>query len=248
MKNKNQKTARRFALSSLLLALTFALPFTAQARPSFPASLQNQSQSVKSADNYMKDLISDGFFSWTDDKFPIKVYFQNADEVPGYRPAFRSILSSSFDTWVQVSDGKLSWAEVNNPKQADIIVSWVNDPTDRPEGTEIGKTRSYTRFSPQTNRGTISKVEMKLLTRLPERTLTDTEVKKAYLHEVGHAFGIAGHSQDRGDIMYYSVSSEHGPSLSDRDVATLHMLYENNRPLASAPVLGQKTSSTTVQK
>ncbi|MBX9721169.1 MAG: matrixin family metalloprotease, partial [Candidatus Obscuribacterales bacterium] len=64
-----------------------------------------------------------------------------------------------------------------------------------------------------------------LLTELPDRQMTDAEVRKAYLHEVGHAFGIAGHSSDPHDIMYKAVCSQQQPTLDDRDIATINHLY-----------------------
>jgi hypothetical protein len=69
---------------------------------------------------------------------------------------------------------------------------------------------------------------MRLLTRLPDREFTEAEVRKAYLHEVGHAFGIAGHSSNRNDIMYFAVSGQQKGDLTDRDIATINYLYQHD--------------------
>jgi hypothetical protein len=67
------------------------------------------------------------------------------------------------------------------------------------------------------------------LPEIPERTL-----QNAFLHELGHAIGIFGHSDQRGDLMYQSeiVSGGKGSGsviqfgiLSDRDVKTLKHIY-----------------------
>src|SRR5579883_2039522 len=218
MKESKFQPFQRRILPLLFIAAAFTQPLATQARYS-PQFLQNSfapwsSQTTSSGQNYVNDIRRDGLFSWTEDHFPLKVCIQPGYGVPGYRDSFAQIIANSFDQWVAASDGKLSWQQVDSPQEADIVVSWINSPTERSEGTEIGKTRTYTRYNPTTGIGTIMRADMRLLTRLPERELTDMEIKKAYLHEVGHAFGIAGHSQNPNDIMYYTVSSNHGPTLS----------------------------------
>jgi len=79
---------------------------------------------------------------------------------------------------------------------------------------------------------------------LPEREFSESEVKRAYLHEVGHAFGIAGHSSEPADIMFFAVRKNQSPHLSERDVATINHLYGGYRTLTSvvSHKAGRKTA------
>jgi predicted Zn-dependent protease len=57
------------------------------------------------------------------------------------------------------------------------------------------------------------------------------DVYATVLHEMGHALGIGGHSPDRGDIMYSLISRTATSGLSERDRATLAVLYA--RPIGT---------------
>lgn len=183
-------------------------------------------QSTQDVSDYMSDISSDGFYTWPKDKLPVKVYFKPGDGVPGFKSYYPDILREAFNEWSQASNGRVAWKEVTDPNQANIRVAWSDQVVEEAAGTEAGKTRTYARYNPRTNWGVIDKADMRLLTRLPEREFTDAEVTKAYLHEVGHAFGIAGHSNDRHDIMYHAVVNTQHPQLGQRDIATLDHIYD----------------------
>jgi predicted Zn-dependent protease len=175
--------------------------------------------------DYLSDMKEDGYYCWPVEKLPIRVYFQSGKKVAGYKSRFRQCLQSCFDEWSTASGGKITWVEVSDPAQANISVRWTNTVTEGAEGTEAGRTKTYATLDTRTNRGTIKSAEMLLLTRLPDREFSAGEVRRAYLHEVGHAFGIAGHSHNPADIMYYAVTQHASPHLDDRDKATLVHLY-----------------------
>ena len=52
------------------------------------------------------------------------------------------------------------------------------------------------------------------------------EIHRVMLHEMGHALGLGGHSDDPRDIMYPSIRREVA-GLSDADRLTLKKLYEH---------------------
>lgn len=220
----NKPLLWRFALPIFLFSI-FQTTNASQAQPGSYNSNVEQ--------NYAQDISNDGFYTWSQDKFPLKVYFEENLNVPGFRQSYTDLLRSCFDEWTQVSNGKLAWREVDDPRSADIKVTWSDQAVEASRGTEAGKTRNYARYNPSTNWGTIDRCEMRLLTRLPDREFSPVEMRKAYLHEVGHAFGIAGHSQNRNDIMYFSVSNHKQVHLSQADIGTLNYLYKQQGPIIS---------------
>lgn len=190
--------------------------------------------------DYLREVCKEGTFVWPAERFPLKVYIEDGQGVPGYRSNFSSFVVEAFDTWDKVTNHKLSWSQVSNPQAADITIRWTDAVTERTEGTEAGRTAAVTRLNPMTGLGTISGAKMLFLTRLPQRQFSDDEVRKTCLHEVGHALGLQGHSSNRNDIMYYAVSPTQG-QLTARDVATMNKLYDTYPQGATQVTLGPKT-------
>lgn len=190
---------------------------------------------VFEAGDYLDEIAAEGKYTWKKERFPLKVYIKPDPSVPGFRSVMPDMVRTSFDEWTESVSGKVSWTEVASPAQADISVCWTDEAVDHGKGTEGGRTKTFARINHATNRGTIDRAEMTLLTRLPYGGghLGDTEIKRAYLHEVGHAFGLTGHSSTRGDVMYYAVGPRQDAILGARDIATLNRLY-NGYPEISA--------------
>lgn len=46
------------------------------------------------------------------------------------------------------------------------------------------------------------------------------------MHEIGHALGIMGHSENRNDIMYPNTDTNKTGNLSNRDIKTLEHIYK----------------------
>ena len=54
---------------------------------------------------------------------------------------------------------------------------------------------------------------------------TDVQLNKIALHEIGHAIGILGHSENINDIMYYSTEMQRQSTLSIKDIETARKIY-----------------------
>jgi len=63
--------------------------------------------------------------------------------------------------------------------------------------------------------------------------LSEEEMKKTCLHELGHAMGLQGHSTNNHDIMFFAMSTTVWPVISRRDKATLFRVYEGYPQMGS---------------
>ena len=88
--------------------------------------------------------------------------------------------------------------------------------------------------------GYISRVDITFLTvsaNLPplSTTYSKEDIRETALHEIGHALGLAGHSLNPNDVMYFaSASIERKISeLSSRDKNTIRKLYANEHQVAN---------------
>lgn len=79
---------------------------------------------------------------------------------------------------------------------------------------------------------TMGKATVTILTHYKGKVLTDRDMRKVCLHELGHAFGMQGHSPFSNDIMYATTSRNQGERLSQRDITSMRSLYD----MDSAPM------------
>ena len=143
----------------------------------------------------------------------IKVYIQ-PDETKQY------ILTRSLETWDSALSSDLNFNYINNPDEADIIIGFV----DKLSGTKAGTTNvNHVNIQGRTY---LAKVVVYISKASPSGMRhTDTELNKITLHELGHAIGILGHSDNINDIMYPTTASSRMATLSSKDIETAKRIY-----------------------
>jgi matrixin len=174
--------------------------------------------------DYLAQLNGDAY-QWPKEKLPLKVYIDNGDGVPAYRPSMRAILVKCFDKWSEASQGRLAWKQVSDPSQADVTCKWAAELGTINGDVEAGKTQTEVVRHGRGQPEVIDVARLTLLTQMQGRMMPDVEIGKTALHEVGHVWGLQGHSKNPDDIMYYAVNHTRLPYLSERDINTLNRLY-----------------------
>jgi len=167
---------------------------------------------------------------------PIRVFIK-PDLSPS--PADIAFLKQAFSDWRKAAGNGLTFNFVDNPDDASIICLWTKDLMRVIQPAEGGHTLI------SANNGTLSHVEIQMTIPIAEGSEIESPInpeelrKRHYLHLVGHAIGLIGHSDKEQDIM--SVWNGHEPvvNLSARDSATANSLYKldqtfvDNYPLDS---------------
>ncbi|MBX9687165.1 MAG: tetratricopeptide repeat protein [Candidatus Obscuribacterales bacterium] len=200
-----------------------------QGQDQSPGSALNSSISPGTENgDYFAAAVSGGkVFHWM--RMPVRVLIMNGSGIAGYRDAYFQMLMDAFSIWAKGSDNRLAFSLANDPSQADIICEWT---ADQNRIMESGRSLEggLTKLSAQAQPGgdaAIVKAQMTILTHRSGQPLSDDEMKKVCLHEVGHALGINGHSSDNHDIMFFSESPSIWPALTKRDKATINRIYSN---------------------
>jgi predicted Zn-dependent protease len=211
-----QRSARRSPRSTAALAP--ALLFAAALPLSAPAA---------DDDHYLRQVTFElpgherVLLRWPTRRMPLRVHLPPppADLFPDPEAILDSVRDGITD-WADVAaPGVPSFRFVDDAGQADIRVRWAGSP--------LGD--SYVAYcAPQIDVLTRRfGVEHILVTgRWQDGRLADLhDVHLVMLHEVGHALGFGGHSDDPDDIMYPRAGAQRVPGLSARDRATLRELY-----------------------
>jgi hypothetical protein len=180
--------------------------------------------------NYYGNVIGQGRKRWPASAMPIHVYVYSGTGLSGFRPEYESILRQSFDEWQAASKGKVQFAFVTNPRDADITCTWIDDPKLLESSAEGGEAEVQSLLE--------SVVKCRMLLSLNDGgsafPLTPNLVRALCLHEIGHSLGLMGHSTRVGDVLYCSTPLvDKEQHLSSRDVATLNVLYDTDVDTAS---------------
>lgn len=174
--------------------------------------------SAPTAPHYLDTALLKGRYvsRWNDSTQVIKVNLEYAPKIPGWSPKKMELVKSAFTEWEQVLGGRLRFVYTNSPYETDLLVKWRQQSM----GEVIGLT-SVQWDSSQT----LTDTDIVIALMSPNgKYQTDSELRSTALHEIGHALGIKGHSNNPKDIMYPSINRDI-TRLSQRDINTMKALY-----------------------
>jgi len=164
---------------------------------------------TKFAPNYATDLLN--LRRWQKDELVVYITVPDATENPDNYDYVTAIQQGA-SLWNPYLGGVLSVRFTDDPQEADIRVAFV-DHGALPDGA-IGRTEVTYRNRDNVIVGATMRID---------RTLKTNLLSQVAAHEFGHAFGMEGHSVERGDLMY---ARAHLPAaITQRDANTLHLNY-----------------------
>lgn len=154
-----------------------------------------------------------GALIWS--RLPIKVYIEPLPPATLLKP---EIWQQTMNRAIQDWQPYLPLTLTSDPAMADIQLS-----ANAPRSKSGARARSAeTRYALYVSDRNILSHRVTISIRPSQ---TQTYLAAAARHELGHALGIWGHSQDPQDVMYFAqVKSP--PPISARDVNTLKRLYQ----------------------
>ena len=158
------------------------------------------------------------------------VWIEPGSREQRWQPAIGAALSR----WQQV----LPIDQVPNSDQAQVLVLHRRPPLVYREGRQRASHGRTTLTARYVDRGGQWRLEPSLVVMV-DSTQRQEGIQATALHELGHAFGLWGHSLNQGDVMAASPGARPLLQLSPRDLATLNWLYHQpttyGRPWTAAP-------------
>lgn len=196
-----------------------------KAYPIKEALLSAPAQSA--VDDYLPEATRPGIVRWA--KMPIKVYIHDARGVPNYKPTWGAILQQSFRDWEKASNGEVKFEFVDNlQKPFDGIECFFMGASGRDAGLENDAEAGEAKMYVMPGTGDLHSGTIKILTKSFSSVLpiTDNRIRYICLHEIGHALGLSGHTDNPEDIMFLSTSfRDEWRELSARDARTIQRFY-----------------------
>ncbi|MEP0813525.1 MAG: matrixin family metalloprotease [bacterium] len=154
----------------------------------------------------------------------VNFYIASGEGVSGWSPGLESAAARQMTAWNDVGDkwGIYHVSQTEKSSNGDVRVVWV----DSLGGNAAGRTS----FQAQGGR-LILPILIELPTHVNGRTVSQSEVALAAVHEMGHALGLWQHSPYSGDVMY-PIAMNGVPSKRDRN--TIYKLYNTAAHITNA--------------
>lgn len=172
---------------------------------------------------YLYNCLKDDYLCrWPDGAMPINVYiapftwYEKKKQQESL--TYRQLVLDALDTWRKASNNLVRFQIVDNLNTSQIDFKWRR--VDR-------KTLGHCTYEVDKQHRIFSaEIQIGISDGLLHAAYQNTgEVKHTVIHEIGHAVGLIGHSDQSNDIMY--VPHQYGVyTLSDRDKETLSWLYK----------------------
>ncbi len=145
---------------------------------------------------------------------------------PGARERrWQPAIEAALNQW----QGVLPIERVMDPNQAQVLVLHRRPPLLQRDGRQRASHGRTTLTARYVNRAGSWRLEPSLLVMV-DSTQRQAGIQATTLHELGHAFGLWGHSLDQGDAMAAAPGAKPVLQLSPRDLATLNWLYQQPTP------------------
>ena len=145
------------------------------------------------------------------------VWIEPGATEPRWQPAIEAALRH----WQEV----LPIVRVQDPAQAQVLVLHRRPPLGNRDGRQRASHGRTTLTARSVQRVGHWRLEPALVVMV-DSTQRQEGIQATALHELGHAFGLWGHSQDPGDGMAAAPGARPVLQLSPRDLSTLKWVYQ----------------------
>jgi Matrixin len=167
-------------------------------------------------------------YRWGDQTRFVLVYIATSSFLPDWQPWHMQLVKQAFADWQFALNNRVMFVFMNEPTQADVILSWWNQAQTGVEAGASGLNRLKTwgHF--------IAENDIYLSLHNNEgRPWAPEEMYPFALHEIGHMLGIQEHSDNPADIMAPIVTSN--MRITPRDIATMQRIYTARADYTNPP-------------
>lgn len=193
-------------------------------------------------ENYIEQApMNDKILRWDAKTFPLRVYIKKntSTNIPPY---YKTAIQKAFQQWQNT--GPVTFEFVNDEKDANIFVT-INSSEDmqKCDGPDCKYIVAFTK--PTYNESLLKQMSISFYDlNMINKPFSEREIYNTALHEIGHALGIMGHSQNADDLMYMQKTKDEGLDkyrsdfqlISPRDANTLSLLYKLVPDITNTPM------------
>lgn len=176
------------------------------------------------APDYVSGLLSVN--RWRQQDFPIRVFVRRNLQIPEYYDRYLQIVRGCLEQWCHATDNVVFYKFVNDKESANLVCDYTDQrqmvSPDHEPGLD-GNSENRIRFQDKTTDWANITILVRNGPQAPFRNPALTT--KTFLHELGHALGMHGHSPNPHDIMFLAATPEPTYKLTERDENTIRKIY-----------------------
>ena len=156
-------------------------------------------------------------------KLPITYGFVTEEEIPEY---YEKQIEAAFKTWEKAVNQMIYFER--NDKNPNIIISFIANSSASEEDKKY--VAAYTAPKTSADNRLINAQINFYLKDVEDKYFSENQIYNNALHEIVHALGFMGHSDDKNDVMYMSkdykiLQDDKVADLTQGDINTLKLLY-----------------------
>jgi|SRR5271157_2556462 len=198
---------------------------TLEKMPALPDSLQPSGYLPRAGDYYREVAQSSEGLQFG--KFPVKLFVASVPK--DWQRAIREAL----DAWIHV----FPLEEVASREGADIVLSWERSTK---ESQRPGSEKDWVQVEKKDDGTIVNRTRVAFVTLDSSHHWPQEQKRATVLHEIGHALGIQGHSDNPRDVMF-ALIQETLTELTNQGAEPRPPYFEPS-PLNPSPSLPQKPS------
>jgi tetratricopeptide (TPR) repeat protein len=183
---------------------------------------------------------------WHDKTRVIRVLISDGSAVPGWQPQYATWIPWALESWNVPLGNRFQFVYSQDAGQPyDLAIVWK--PRSDPQGffnlknmppwlvnTHQLETLGQNKIMEMGNFYVQNQLDI-FLTSSVGHSRADRQMKSVILHEIGHSFGLTGHSRYPGDVMFESSSGVDRITLSNRDINSIKRLYAEKASITNEP-------------
>lgn len=194
--------------------------------------------------NYITNAVyGSGILRWDIRSFPLKVYFENPNDVPAY---YVDNINKALSIWTK-STNFVKFTKVNDKAKADVVITFKDIPQNSCSTGRCSFAAAVT--EPEiSGQKLLKRMNMTFYKTNPyNKKFSESEILNTALHELGHTLGIMGHSNNPRDLMFAQkdnggyFTSLPTPDFTRNDLNTLVLLYRIEPAISNNPDLKSET-------